>query len=90
MGKVTHKDPTLFQYSSQSVYSCFVCFELKVMELTVDSNTENLNSELHKSDIILTTPEQCMGFLLKKMEGKMNELRQPDRAGARGRNTHSR
>ncbi len=29
-----------------------------------------------------------MGFLLKKMEGKGNELCQPDWIDARGRNTH--
>jgi replicative superfamily II helicase len=76
MGKVTHKDPTLFQYSSQSVYSCFACLGLKVMELTGDSNTENLNSELQKSDIILTTPEKWDSCSRKWKEKGMSFVNQ--------------
>ena len=61
---------------TNSFNSCFACLGLKVTELTGDTSIENQNSELQKSDIILTTPEKWDSCSRKWKEKGMSFVNQ--------------
>ena len=64
------------QSRSDSFCSCFACLGLKVMELTGDTSIDNMNAELQKSDIILTTPEKWDSCSRKWKEKGMSFVNQ--------------
>jgi len=71
-----HIERDSYLMSSHHARSCFACLGLTVMALTGDTNTETLNSELQKYDIILATPEKWDSISRKWKEQGMSFVKQ--------------